>query len=222
MNVCSVLACLRISIKTDYKTISDTEENVKRMPDHPLHKRHQDLTKNRLKRTSLNHVMKEQERKQFDILAPRPEECEILTHNRAPCVLKAEIKFSIPVISTKWSDSEPPLQTLTLASLDTCYPFTAWTQVFTDGLAVNATRNGGCDVYIRQQNNPSITIATPGGELCSNYRAETQAILTATETVTQLETRPKNRVLLTDSLSVLQSLASGNPEDNILRSEYKV
>jgi len=48
--------------------------------------------------------------------------------------------------------------------------------------------------------------------MCSNYRAEAQALLTATETVTGLETRPKKVVLLTDSLSVLQSLASGKPE----------
>ena len=34
----------------------------------------------------------------------------------------------------------------------------------------------------------------------------------------QLETRPKKVVLLTDSLSVLQSLASGNPEDYTLRN----
>ena len=34
----------------------------------------------------------------------------------------------------------------------------------------------------------------------------------------ELETRPKKVVLLTDSLSVLQSLASGNPEDNTLRN----
>ena len=33
--------------------------------------------------------------------------------------------------------------------------------------------------------------------MCSNYRAETQALLTVTETVTQLETRPKKVVLLT-------------------------
>ena len=57
-------------------------EKVKRMSDHPLHKRVQDLTKNRLKRTSLNHVLKEQQMKQSDILASRPEECEKLTHNR--------------------------------------------------------------------------------------------------------------------------------------------
>ena len=54
--------------------------------------------------------------------------------------------------------------------------------------------------------------------MCSNYRAEAQPLLTATETVTQLETRPKKVVLLTDSLSVLQSLASGNPEDYALRN----
>ena len=87
-------------------------EKVKRMPDHPLHKRVQDLTKNRLKRTSLNHVLKEQQMKQSDILASRPEECEQLTHNR-----------------TK-----------------------------------------------------------PKSDVCSNYSTEAQTLLTATETVTQLET----------------------------------
>ena len=60
---------------------------------------------------------------------------------------------------------------------------------------------------------PPITIATLGGDLCSNYRAEAQALLTATETATQLETIPKKVVLLTDSLSVLQSLASVKPVD---------
>ena len=42
--------------------------------------------------------------------------------------------------------------------------------------------------------------------------------ITATETVTQLGTIPKKVVLLTDSLSILQSLASGNPEDYTLRN----
>ena len=85
-------------------------EKVKRMPYHLLHKRLQDLTKNKLKRISLNHVLNEQQRKQSDILAPRPEECEMLTHNRTPLVLKAEVKFSIPGISAKSSDSEASLK----------------------------------------------------------------------------------------------------------------
>ena len=125
----------------------------------------------------------------------------MLTHNRTPLVLKAEVKFSIPGIITKSSDSEASLKTLTLVELDKSYPATAWTQ--TD---------------IRQPNRPPITIAIPGGDLCSNYRAEAQALLTATETVTQLDTRPKKVVLLTYSLPVLQSLASGNPEDYTLRN----
>ena len=137
----------------------------------------------------------------------------MLTHNRTPLVHKAEVKLSIPGISTKSSESEASLKTLTLAELDKSYPATAWTQVFTDGSAENATRNGGCGIYIRQPNKPPITIAIPGGDLCSNYRAEAQALLTATETVTQLKTIPKKVVLLTDSLSVLQSLVSGNPKD---------
>ena len=40
-----------------------------------------------------------------------------------------------------------------------------------------------------------------------------KGLLTVTETVTQREIRPNKGVLLTDSLSVLQSLASGNPEE---------
>ena len=145
------------------------------MPDHPLHKRIQDLTKNRLKRTSLNHVLKDQQRKHSDILAPRPEECKMIAHNRAPLVLKAEVEFSIPGISTKSSDSEASLKTLPLAELDKSYPTTVWTQVFTDGSAESATRNRGCGIYIRQSNKPPITIAIPGGDMCSNYRAEAQA-----------------------------------------------
>ena len=140
----------------------------------------------------------------------------MLTHNRTPLVLKAQVKFSISGISTKSSDSEASLKTLTLAELDKSYPATAWTQVFTDGSAENATRNGGCG--IRHPNKPPITIAISGGDLCSNYRAEAQALLIATETANQMETIPKKAMLLTDSLSVLQSLASGNPEDYTLRN----
>ena len=57
-------------------------------------------------------------------------------------------------------------------------------------------------IYIRQSNKPPISLAISGGDLRSNYRAEAQGLLTATETVTQLETR-KKVMLLTDSLSVL-------------------
>ena len=49
-----------------------------------------------------------------------------------------------------------------------------------------------------------------------------KGLLTVTETVTQREIRPNKVVLLTDSLSVLQSLASGNPEDYTLRNLIQI
>jgi len=62
----------------------------------------------------------------------------MLTHNQTPLVLKVKLKFSIPGISTKSSDSEASLKTLTLAELVKRYPATAWTYVFTDRSAENA------------------------------------------------------------------------------------
>ena len=53
-------------------------ENVNRKPDNLLYKHLQYLTKNRLKGTSLNHVLKEQQKKQSDNLAPRPESVKCL------------------------------------------------------------------------------------------------------------------------------------------------
>ena len=43
-------------------------EKMKRMPDHLLHQKLKDPTKNRLKRKSLNHLVKEQQKEHADIL----------------------------------------------------------------------------------------------------------------------------------------------------------
>ena len=52
-----------------------------------------------------------------------------------------------------------------------------------------------------------------GGILCSNYRAEVLALLNATETISW-EEKPNIAVFLTDSLSALQALMSGEPDTN--------
>jgi len=70
----------------------------------------------------------------------------MLTNNRTPLV-KAEDKFSIPVISTKSSDSDASLKTLPPAELHKSYPATGWTHVFTDGSAENATINEEGGIY---------------------------------------------------------------------------
>ena len=48
--------------------------------------------------------------------------------------------------------------------------------------------------------------------LCSDYRAEVLALLNATETIISWEEKPKKAVFLTDSLSALQALMSGEPD----------
>ena len=55
------------------------------------------------------------------------------------------------------------------------------------------------------------SVSVPGGILCSNYRAEVLVLLNATETISW-EQKPKKAVFLTDSLSALQALMSGEPD----------
>ena len=55
-------------------------------------------------------------------------------------------------------------------------------------------------------------LSAPGGILCSNYTAEVLALLNATETIFSWEEKPKKAVFLTDSLSALQALMSGEPD----------
>ena len=52
-------------------------------------------------------------------------------------------------------------------------------------------------------------MSAPGGILCSNYKAEVLALLNATETIISWEEKPNKAVFLTDSLSALQALMSG-------------
>jgi hypothetical protein len=54
-------------------------EKLKRLPDHPLHRKLQDPFKNRLKRKRLNHLVKELQRDNTDILIADPDLQESLT-----------------------------------------------------------------------------------------------------------------------------------------------
>ena len=84
--------------------------------------------------------------------------------------------------------------------------------IYTDGSAENAPRNVKCGAYIKHPGKPPLSVSAPGGILCSNYRAEVLALLNATETIILWEEKPKKAVFLTDSLSALQALISGEPD----------
>ncbi|XP_064646759.1 uncharacterized protein LOC135499744 [Lineus longissimus] len=85
-----------------------------------------------------------------------------------------------------------------------------------------AVSNGGSGVFIKLQDRSSHSISVPSGILCSNYRAEMQALTSATDyLITTQEDVGDNLVLLTDSLSALQALMAATSDqltENLLKN----
>ena len=88
------------------------------------------------------------------------------------------------------------------------YPKSTWTHVFTDGSAENPIRDGGSGAYIRRPDGTTSSLSIPAGDLSSNYRAEVHALKAATELIEE-DCNQQNIILLSDSLSALQSLTNG-------------
>ena len=111
-------------------------EKMKRMSDLPLHQKLKDPTKKtnkknkkqkkqkkRLKRESLNHLVKEQHKEHADILTTDARLCEKLNPNSwPPETLRAEIRTTIPGITSKKNQSEAVLRALALKEIDKHYP----------------------------------------------------------------------------------------------------
>ena len=166
---------------------------MKRLPDHPLHNRLQDLTKNRHKRKRLNHLVKQHQKRQTDIMTDNPELCERLNPSTWPQKpLLREVRTNIPGISVKKDQSNIELKNLTMEDIDKRYIATTWTHIYTDGSAENAIRNGGCGVFIKRPGLPSVSLSKPGGSLCSNYKA---ALYNATEALKLWERQPQKSSL---------------------------
>ena len=198
-------------------------EKMKRLQSHPLHCKLQALTKNRLKRKSLNHQVKELQRQNADILQRSPDECESLTNPVWTTEkLGAEIRTSIPGITSVKNQHDGALRSLALEEIHSRYPARTWTHVYTDGSATDATRNGGSGAYILQPKKPPVSLSSPSGALSSNYRAEVSALKLAANHLNTLEEKPKKAVFLTDSLSALQGLTSDHPEQNLMELMHQL
>ena len=179
---------------------------MKRLPNYPLHNRLQDLTKKRLKRKSLNHLVKQHQKRQTDILTDNPELCERLNPSTWPQKrLLGEIRTNIPGITVKKDQSNIELKTLTMEEIDKRYPATTWTHIYTDGSAENVIRSGGCGVFIRDQDCLLVH--------CQN-QMEVCAPTTKRNSNATEERKPKKAVFLSDSLSALQSVTSETPDDS--------
>ena len=127
------------------------------MPDHPLHQKLKDPTKKKKKKKKKKIEKekseprrKEHQKEHADILTTadnsqcrHPHLCEKLNQNSwPPETLHAEIRTTIPGITSKENQREAVLRALALVETDKHYPVASWTHIYTDGSAENATRNG--------------------------------------------------------------------------------
>ena len=88
---------------------------------------------------------------------------------------------------------------------DERYPQEAWIHVFTDGSATNAVTNGGAGILVHFPGGQKATANMAVGKHCSNYRAETKALIQAASSVQASDHDFKQVVFLSDALSVLQA-----------------
>ena len=178
-------------------------EKLKRLTSHPLHQKLQHGTKNRLKRKSLMHKLKDLQKENADLqrqIQENVRNSQRVSRRRGRAFQKSELKFQ--ALQQREHRLQNMQKALTLEMIQDRYPKSTWTHVFTDGSAENAVGNGGSVAYIRRSDGTTSSLSTPVGDLSSNYRAEVHALKAATELLIE-------EVLLSDSLSALQSLTNG-------------
>ena len=198
-----------LECRREYKAAIQGEK-LKRLTSHPLHQTLQHGTKNRLKRKSFKHKLKDLKKENADLLEADPEKCEELTVSVwASRTSLPEVRTEIPGLAAKGTQAPELQKALTLEMIQSRYPKSTWTHAFTDGSAENAVRNGGSGACIRRPDGTTSSLSIPAGDLSSNYRAEVHALKAATELLIEEDCNQQNIVLLSDSLSALQSLTNG-------------
>ena len=176
----------------------------------------QQQQQNRLKRKSLKHKLKNQPIENADLLEADPGRCEELATSvwHLPGV-----RTYILGLAAKGTQGPELQKALTLKMMQDRYLKSIWTIVFTDGSPENADRNRCSVAYIRRLDGTTSSLFIPAGDLSSNYRAELHVLKAATEHLNEEDCSQQNTVLLSDSLSALQSLTNG-PTDLLTQQLY--
>ena len=184
----------------------------KRLQDHPMKDRLSQPTKGRLKsRGSFVHLSRTLEKQHLDILNQDPK--EIPRCRAVPAWSGGTpplIRCTIPGVGPKDSQSGPERKSYTLEHLHAQYPKENWTRVYTDGSAEDAVRNGGAGIYIQYPGGREDRICFATGLFSTNYKAEAEALKAAAAHIEKSTFSSPSVVFLTDALSVLQALQSGN------------
>ena len=186
-------------------------EKIRRLHDHKLNSKIGELTKNRLKRPSFNHLAREIRTKHEGLLPHTADSIEPLSAFHFSS-LPPSVDISLVVPGILEGKTQPPcvMKTLTMTMIQERFDSRLWAQIYTDGSADQATRNGGAGVLIRLPNSEPISLSYATGMRSTNFRAEAVALLHGARAVLALDPVPDRVVFLSDSRSILELL--GNPQ----------
>jgi ribonuclease HI len=190
-------------------------EKLQRLPSHPAHELLKQPSKNRLKRSSFNHMARQLVRTNTDVL---PEEREPLQNAEEWNTQLQNVLFSteVPGVTKKGDQPAALLRCLTLDMLHQRYNASVWTHVYTDGSSDTAIRNGGSGILICCPDGHTTSRSLPAGSLSTNYRAELTALQEAARLVSADPHPSTHIVFLTDCKSAIQSLQS--PREQLERN----
>ena len=164
----------------------------KRPQDRPMHKRMNQPTRERLKRSSVLQHSRILERRNAELLNDMPKAISsvktILSWKRGQL---PGMCIKVPGVADRGCKPEPERKSLTLEYANIKYPEDQWTHANTGGSAVEATRDGGGGVYIRYNDGMAhITIAT--GKYSTNCKAEAEALRKA---AIEIKNKPSSQML---------------------------
>ncbi|XP_060580372.1 uncharacterized protein LOC132737134 [Ruditapes philippinarum] len=151
------------------------------LPDHPMNSRLEGFTKNRLKRCSFVHQAKKLSREHAAELNTQtiPLGRADITNPTANDLSAVKVALAIPGQDMGKQENETIRRSLTLAAIYADYPSDTWTHVYTDGSATRAVKDGGGGIHITYPSGQKTAHYIATGKRCSNYRAETEALMKA-------------------------------------------
>ena len=128
------------------------------------------------------------------------------------------IRTTIPTVTRDQGVTSQKL--LTLSHIDEFYPQATWIHVYTDGSVTDTVQDGGAGSLIYLPNGEKLVAASATGQYYTNYDAEVK-VLEQGAVIDQTDTNSEDVVFLTDSCSVLDSLAMPG-EHNLRRNLYSI
>ena len=182
-------------------------EKFKCLTNHPMKTRLEGVTKNWLERSSFVHESKKLSRQFHDRLpeSTLPFFPPDMPEPWVTDITDIKVHTTVPSLSDGDTQDDTVKQTLTQAMFAERYPQEAWIHVYTDG---SATNNGGAGILVHFPGGQKVSASIAVGKHCSNYHAETEALIQAAPIVQASDHDCKQVVFLSDTLSVLQAYQS--------------